>query len=491
MSQKRLFLLLLSHFDLRMGNYYIFETSKVEKETEIDEKEIKRIFDYFSYLPGDLENENKEFFFLENPVWRKPILAVGEQYYCFIPQLFFSFSLEILDEIIEKYDKVGLHDRRSTYLEYKIEEIVKRRFPSSQVVSGLQWESEGIRYETDLVAFIDSHAIIVEAKSQKISRPALRGAPDRIKKHLNEILIEPGIQSFRFENKLNTLINQIEKSDPLLQSLPVNIADIKKIIRVSVSLEDFATLQANLRLFTDTGWIPQDFEPCPSMNLADFETLFDFLEHPVQIIHYLIRRLELEGSIAFLGDELDFMGLYITTLLNKGNFSSDGQSEILISGMSEPLDKYYMSRDQGLSIEKPQPKVSPFFKKILSKLEDRATPRWTEIGCILNRFPPDDQIKISKNIKDLKRVVNRTWKQEGHKNISIYRPPETSEYAMAIVLFKDANRDKRDEFIQAASNFGLEPEHVRYCLVIAINIDRNDLPYHYIGLAEDRARPPA
>lgn len=485
-SQKNLFFMLLSHFDLRMPDYYFIDSGELSSQLNIDKDIVDNVLSQFSYKFGDLGSEKKEFFFLENPVWKKPIISSDSGYYCVLPQLFFSFVLNTLDEIVEGIDKNSLHNRRADYLESKIEEIVKTRFPESQVVSGVKWHLGETQYETDLIAFIDSHAIIIEAKSQKISRPALRGAPDRIKRHLEEILIMPGIQSNRLEQKLNELRVKDAPDDPLLKKIPVDIYSVNKVLRVSVSLEDFATLQTNLRLFDDTGWIPNDFAPCPSMNLADFETLFDFLEHPVQIIHYLLRRTELEGKYKFMGDELDYMGLYITTLLNVGNMVGDDKAEIIISGMSEPLDKYYMSKDQGILIDKPQPKISPLFKKIFSKLEDRSTPRWTEIGCILNRFPPDDQSKLIRYIKDLSKVVNRTWQVEGHKNIAVYRPPESSEYALVVVLFKEENRDRRYEFIDHASALGLEPEHVRYCLIIAINIDLDDLPYHYIALAEKR-----
>lgn len=485
-SQKNLFFMLLSHFDLRLPEYYFIDSDELSKQLNIDRDIVDNVLSQFSYRFGDLSGEKKEFFFLENPVWKRPIISSDKGYYCVLPQLFFSFVLNTLDEIVEGIDKNSLHNRRADYLESKIEAIVKTRFPESQVVSGLKWHLGETQYETDLIAFIDSHAIIIEAKSQKISRPALRGAPDRIKRHLEEILIEPGIQSSRLEQKLNELRVQDAPEDPLLTKIPVDIHSINKVLRVSVSLEDFATLQTNLRLFDDTGWIPNDFVPCPSMNLADFETLFEFLEHPVQIIHYLLRRTELEGKYKFMGDELDYMGLYITTLLNVGNMVSDDKAEIIISGMSEPLDKYYMSKDQGILIDKPQPKISPLFKKIFRKLEERSTPRWTEIGCILNRFPPDDQSKLIRYIEDLSKVVNRTWQIEGHKNIAVYRPPESSEYALAVVLFKEENRDRRYEFIDHASSLGLEPEHVRYCLIIAINIDKDDLPYHYIALAENR-----
>jgi hypothetical protein len=483
-STKKLFFMILSHYDLRMADNYFVDITKLSKHLGIEQEKSKQILDNFSFSFGALYDHKKEFFFLDNPVWNRPVIKDGDKYFCALPQLFFSFVLSSLDEIIEKVDKEGLHKRRADYLEKKIEDIVKRRFPSAQTVSGLKWDLDGKQYETDLITFIDSHALIIEVKSQRISKPALRGAPDRIKRHLKEILVEPSIQSHRFEQKLEKLRLNNQHDKDLINKLPIDFSNIQKFIRVSVSLEDFASLQSNLSLFEETGWLPDEFIPCPTMNLADFEILFDFLEHPVQIIHYLQRRTELEGNIKFIGDELDFMGLYITTLLNVENMVTDDQSEIIITDMSEPLDKYYMSKDQGIMIEKPKPKISPLFKEIFHKLEKRATPRWTEIGVILNRFPPADQLKLAKYLNNLNKIVEKKWRQDGHKNTTIYNPPASSEYALAFVLYKDENANDRDKFIEHASNIGLEPEHVKYCIIIAKNIDKNDSPYHFIALAE-------
>ncbi|WP_311567188.1 hypothetical protein [Photobacterium arenosum] len=484
MSKMQVFAMCLAHYDLRMPDNYFVNFKELARKTELDEKVIRAIVDYFSFENGELNKEKTIFFFLDNPVWNKPIMSTDSGYYCILPQLFFSFALVTLDDLVEQFDKEGLHRRRALYLETKIESIVKRRFPESHVVSGVKWHQGENLYETDLIAFIDSHAIIIEAKSQKISKQALRGASERVKRHLKEILVEPGVQSHRLELKINELRASGGDSHDFVDKLPVDLNDINKVLRVSVSLEDFATLQSNLQLFQETGWIPDGFVACPSMNLADFETLFDFLEHPVQIIHYLLRRTELQQTHQFTGDELDYMGFYLTTLLNTGTLTVDPPMSIIITDMSKPLDLYYMSKDQGIDVEKPKPKISRWFKDIFNKLEERATPRWSEIGTVLNRFPPDEQIKMSRHIEDLSKIVQRTWRKEGHKNSLIYSPPESSEYAMAIVLFKDANRDRRYEFIENAYLMALEPEHVKYCLVIGINIDRSDLPYHYIAFTE-------
>ena len=218
------------------------------------------------------------------------------------------------------------------------------------------------------------------------------------------------------------------------------------------------------------------------MNIADFETLFDFLDHPVQIIHYLERRQELEKVLGYMGDELDLMGLYMGTLFNIGDI--DPEADLVISEMSSPLDAYYNSRDAGVDIPKPKPKISPLFSGILEQLEKRHTTRWTEIGVILNRFSPEDQRQLTKMVEKIKKIVRKNWMKEGHKNIAIVTPPRASEYALCYVVYNDYNTEKRNDFIQKAAVMGLELEHIKQCLVIAKNMDRNDVNYHFIGLME-------
>ena len=183
-----------------------------------------------------------------------------------------------------------------------------------------------------------------------------------------------------------------------------------------------------------------------------------------------------------MGDELDLMGLYIGTLFNISN--TDPDVEYIISGMSAPLDKYYNSMDVGIHIPKPQPIISPLFSGIMEQLEKRHTQRWTEIGVILNRFSPDDQRKLGRMIEDLKKNVRQYWMKDGHKNMVICVPPKASKYAICYVMYNNNNAHRRDEFIQKAANYGLKAEHIKQCLVIAKNLDRDDRQYHFIGLME-------
>lgn len=482
-SREKLFAFFLNSSDQYVYEDYVFSPIEISKELSIDPNAVRRILEEFSMMLGELKEFPIDHLFLSNPTWLKPVIKIDvDKYFCILPQIFFSFVIPSIEKLILEVDKEKLNKRRSSYLENKVEEVINRRFPKANTLSGMTWIEGDSQYETDLITFIDSYILIVEAKSVKVSEPALRGAPSRIKRHVKEILIEPNVQSQRLKSKLELLMNNPSLDDPLREKLPVDLGSIHRVIRLSISLEDFGMIQSNVYQLEKTGWLPDDFDCCPTMNLADFETLFDFLDHPVQIIHYLERRHELESELNYMGDELDLMGLYIGTLFNVGDL--DYKDNMIITGMSDELDRYYNSKDAGIFLSKPSPKLDPLFRGIVEQLEGRGAPRWTEIGVILNRFSPDDQRLFSKMVKKLKRNVRKNWNIFGHENTAVLIPPKSSEYALSYVMYCNKNSDLRDTFISQANEHSFEKKHVNRCLVIAKNIDRDDLHYHFIGLFE-------
>lgn len=208
MPFKALFSMLMSHNDLRLHKLYEFSTKYLADKLEIDVIAIKGILDFFSYGLGALSGNETEHLHLSNPIWLRPIIQIeNEKYFCALPQVFFSFVLPSLDGLVENIDPTALSKRRACYLEDKIVEIINRRFPESNTVSGLKWKLGNIEYETDLITFIDSHAIIVEAKAGKVSNPALRGASDRLKKHIEELPVSPNTQSKRLKERLGSVDN--------------------------------------------------------------------------------------------------------------------------------------------------------------------------------------------------------------------------------------------------------------------------------------------
>lgn len=471
MKKEQILMLVFSHHQLKLRDCYTFDVEELSDLTGLDSEIIQKIVDEFSFKSSSLLDNNKEFFFLDNPVWSKPIINHNGSFICYIPQLFFAFSHDCFVRITKGINKEKVKRIKAKYLEDKIEEIILRRFPESKTRSGLKWSHNGRDYETDLVTFIDGFMLIIEAKSHKVNKTALRGAPKTVKRQFDEMIIEPNIQSKRLKDKVLYLKNNPEVEDVLRERLPVSLDEINNVIRMSITLEDFGTMQTNIDKFNKTDWMPSDYEPCVSMTVSDFECITDILEHPIEIINYLTRRSNLSHRINVLGDELDYLGLYCEDRLSFSNEMLDKSTEISITGMSSKIDQYFQLKEQGIDCIKPRPEILPFFKDILVQLESRKFKGWTDLGNSLCMLNLDEQRTLLRMYKELERNVPRTFHIETHNNMIIYTPNELSDTSICIIAYKNDNSSKRQDYIEHAVNSALETPHVNNVMVIAKNID--------------------
>ena len=472
--------MVVGHYGLRLPHVYTFPASVLAESLGLDEEKVNAILAEYALPWGALSDYQTERLHLSNPVWNNPLVRLGDrQYFCALPAGFFSFVIPCIEAVLSPFS-ASVSGRRAEYLESKVAEIVEKRFADSVIKRNLKWTEDGTTYETDLIAFIDSFALVIECKSGKVTPPALRGAPDRLRKHIQELLIDPNLQSLRLKKRLEFLSSHPNVADPIRENIGYDLGKVRKVVRVSVCLEVFGLIQSSLTQLEDTGWLPAGFKPCPTMNVADFETLFDILEHPVQILHYLMKRESIEASVGYLADELDLLGLYLTTLLDIGHV--EPEAEFTLTDMSAPLDTYYNSLDAGVPLSKPRPAISPLFASIFSQLEQHGAARWTEIGVALSMFSPDDQNRITKLLVKLEKKVHKNWRRQGHKNMVICVPSRSSSYALGYVMFKNGNANQRRHFMKHAAASAMESEHVQTVIVIGRNIDQCDAAYATIAL---------
>lgn len=314
--------IMLSHSDLNLPNIFTFTASSISARMGVSEAKLEGVFRKLSLAFGDLALHQPEFLLLDNPVWRKPLIALDQgRFFCSTPQVFFSFIFPIFDDLVAENEmlKQAYKDRRAKFLETEIARLFVKAFSGAEIVRGFRWKDGPNVYENDLLIRIDSHLLLIEAKSGAISWPALRGAPERAKRHIEELFYAPSTQSARLADQIRAVVKAPELRTSYLPELDLRLDLVRTVLRLSVTLEDFAFIQSNLHLLKETGWIPKDHALAPCILLADLEVVFDILEPIGQKVHYLRRRAELEGRMSYIGDELDLLGLYIGTGFNLGD----------------------------------------------------------------------------------------------------------------------------------------------------------------------------
>lgn len=482
-ERDQLLAMLLSHSDIFLFGGFTHDVESLSDALGMSTDAVVAICRDFGYGLGDLTDRNSDYFLLENPVWQRPLVNLGDSLFCALPQLFFGFAIPAIEDVIKQCNESRLSKQRSQYLESKIEGLVRHYFAKSEalIVPNFEWAAGDKIYETDLVLQLDSIVLIIEAKSQRISNPALRGAPDRMKRHVREIVVEPSKQSRRLELAMQEETGKAT-TEVQLDGRGLDLSVVREIIRISVTLEDFAVVHGCLYMLEDAGWVPSDYAPCPTMTLADFETVLDLLNNPLHILNYLGRRADLLTKIRLQGDELDFLGLYLRTLLNIESQIPRDHGFVALPEMSRQIDNFYESADHGIHINKPTPEMAPCYRRIISQVEERRRPGWMDLGTVLLRLAPEEQRELCRQIGIFSRIVERNWRRRRHKNIVICRPSNANNIVLAMVLYKDKNADNRDEFIDRALGHAFSEQGSDVCVVMARNLDDKGLPFHFIAL---------
>ena len=244
---------IISHYDyLQLSHLHIFSSSNLAQSLDLAEDQVSSILDEYALNWGVLSECNTEDFHLSNPVWTKPVIKLGGgQYFCALPVGFFSFAIPCIESLLSPFGD-AVSERRAEYLEAKVAEIVKTRFPESRIKRNFKWMDGDKNYETDLIVFIDSFALLLECKSGKVTSPALRGAPDRLRKSIQKLLTDPNLQSLRLKERLELLSSNPSEADPIRNEIGYDLNKLHKIVRASVCLEDFGPIQSCLQQLKGT-----------------------------------------------------------------------------------------------------------------------------------------------------------------------------------------------------------------------------------------------
>lgn len=480
-----MFSLAMTHSSLRLVDIFTFTTNELAKTLDVCKEGLERVFGRLSFKLGELAGGNVEHFFMGNPIWTKPLIRLGDgEFFCAVPQVFFSFCFQTLDSLIDESEgaKIACSKRRSEFLEDEIVALVEAAFPDGELTRHFIWNDGEAEYETDILLKCDSYLIVIEAKSGSITWPALRGAAKRIKRHVKELILEPAMQSQRLCDKVAAIKAGGLDDNSFRDRFPFRLDEIHRVIRLSITLEDFATIQTNIPALEKTGWLKDESPLPPTLLLADFEIILDVLPSISEKIHYLVQRAELQGKLNFMGDELDLLGLYLETGLNIKGCDFDNR-RLLLTGISKSIDDYYVPQDCGIARKKPVIKTTQWWSDIRMRLEKNRPHRWLEAAVMLLNVHPDEQRKLEQKFnKETVRNVKKNWRRPGNINSMCLYPTKEKDGAIGLLAFREEQREKRHDLMQNLADNMLSKSQAERCLILGVNIDRNEYPYSILGV---------
>lgn len=478
----------LAHSDYFLTEIYTQNVDEVydHLQTKIPKKEISSILENLSLKFGELSKINKDYIFLDNPIHSKPFISLNnDKYFSIIPHMLNHIAIDVTETLLTQNTKLkSLYIKsKSKYLEDKVEELFKKSFPNSQILTGSLWSNieEEKNYENDLIILVEEFAIVVECKSGTVSPPAKRGAPDRLFKTMKELIVEPSEQAIRFQNflKQNPKLHKFRTKSGKENN--IDSSKIKYYVPLGITLSNLGSIGCNLKKLISAKIISHKLEElAPSISYTDLEIIFEILSTQAEKIHYLSRRREFEAHIDFQGDEMDLFAFYLDNGFNIGETEYDEGFHINLTLKSKELDPFFIGKHRNVKVKKPNLKKTKYWTDLLKRIES-ISQNWLASSFILLNLPIEDQIKYEKNLRKLKRMILNDECEKKHNYLVMNFGPKRREYILVGYPYKNTDKETRNGIMNDIVSFIESQKNIRGYLIIGYNLNTENYPYSVIA----------
>lgn len=475
--------LLMGFADTELYELFLFDCDCIARVSRRPVEVVRRVLEDLSMRPGELDEHRVQEFFLENPIWMKPGIILQEQFLFPMPQVVFSHIHGLMRTLAKAADlQDRLQKRRATYLEDTIKCTIQRTLPSASLSVSARWEFKGETFETDLLGQIDRVVLIIEAKSGALTVQGLRGAPERVRRHVQDLVVRPAEQSARLEQ----LIWQAKAGDKAAIATTTHLGlkpkEVDTVIRISVTLEEFSMMSIAERELKAAGWVPPSLRLAPTLNITDLQCVAEILHEPVYFLHYFAERERNQKEIKLIGDELDLLGLYLETGFNYDERKLEG-NPLVTTGLSQRVDHYFNSLDAGITVQKPRPKIHRALENIVHGVQNRMIMGWTTIALDLLRVGNlDEQGTLFRKIKKLSKRVRKTYRDPKHICSYVVIPPAHREAFAIFYVYPQVISARRYEVAEELAGRQLAQAGRSRCVVVGKMIEAWNYPYSFVAV---------
>lgn len=370
----------------------------------------------------DAENEGVVADFLSgnNPMRTRPFLTRddenGERTYMLVQPTSLIFGMRELFEAAltsEPTDQNYIKHRGQLLEEHGMRALVDVIRPDTALVNVTYVGADGKRFETDGLLLIGEVAIIVEAKSNRLTPYARGGAPVRLWRELGPIISKAAQQAERLRKFLDAGATEIhivsstgaEQPDgPVRKNWDLDVSDVRQIFTIALTLEDLNYIATITSELVESGLIPTDAPSPWIVNIHDLEVTTRLLTRPAEFVQFLSRRRRASSfnNIQAI-DELDYVMHYFTFgLFPEGSMDT----MTLVHSLTDDLDAWMFYEDglREIPAPKPQQEIDVETDEILSALDHHRPFGWMGASTGLLELAPAERTRISHEARRLREL---------------------------------------------------------------------------------------
>lgn len=450
---------------------------------------VRRALDAWSIAPQDTGDVKDGDVVLRNPVVTKPFVATGtDQWYLFCPWVIHHNPYTLIEAAIGADEELFRQytQRRAEFLEARTAGALGSALPGATIEqSVVSLRPDGRKYENDVLALVDSYAIVAEAKAGRLGPEARRGRGRPLRDHIEELLVSPSQQARRLATELEdfsailTFTRRVDQS-----TFEVDLRGVHRALTVAVTLDPVAEQLPRLADLASAGLTDDAVDALVySVSLADLELVVDLLSHPSEFLHWLGRRAELARATWLSGDEMDLLGLYLATGFNLGEKEFDSSVTLNVTGMSDPIDVWHIRSQAGLRAERPVVVRTEWWEACLDRLERQRPRRWSEIGVAMCNVAPPEQRRLNDAREILRRDIADGIRNPDDVLIFHNGPPQRRTVIVGMIA-TSLGREQRERQLASAQQRTVDEVGDSLTIFMSWRPTRTPLPYYGIALTE-------
>ena len=393
------------------GDVYSFQPAEIADKLSLDLKDTSTLLDAFSMKFGEvtadyiLPSPSHEFLF-------RPIIKSDRGYFCPIPDLLLWSVRPRLEELFKTNQDVWdvYQKARGEFLVGQGVALFQSILPTATVLTNLKyWSTQFSKdgslreYELDLAVVFNGILFLVECKGGTLPTEARRGKGRPTKDALEDLVMEPAIQLDRARRYIDASPNASFQL-PSGVSIVIDRESFDLRFLVALTLEDvnlFIADPAHLAILEGF-----DDEHLPwIVNLLTLRAIAQFIQFPVEFVHYVSRRLELNllkkvGAV----EELDYFGCYLDCGLHFNEQNIAEFTDVALDGFTEPIEAYrrFETGRSIVSVEKPAQKFPVALSAILSDLQRMNSRPALQTSMLLLDMDGAARMQVANTVDDLR-----------------------------------------------------------------------------------------
>lgn len=373
--------------------------------------DARAFLDAFTCTPDLFVEEHHRLPSGAHPLTTQPFIRAGDGYLIPAPSSLLEALRPRMEDLLhatEHWERYVI--TRARYLENEAATLLGSAIPGSRRWLNLSWNSQSVSGELDGLVSSDCLTLRLQCKAGRLTAPARRGAPERMKNDIGALIRDAAEQ--------HQALFDAEKSEGAshlgFTHVQVLALESEFQFEVIVCLDSVTVWATAAHELKKIGMLPEHRQAPWVLSLTDLMAVVDLISDS-EFVLYLFRRqrLERDGRIK-AHDELDWLGHYLLEGLffDKYFEMEDPPDQYRLLSYTEAIDAWYMFRAGVRTKDAPKPKqpIPEELRGLIRRLEEERPRNWIIAGLALLDGDGESRRVWAKTIGHIRVAIrDRGW----------------------------------------------------------------------------------